>query len=186
MVEIGLGSLWRACSSWRVVDGPQFAQGRGVGYECCGRVDFLNPTIRQLYSGAPTRAPSGMQPMEMVHHRINERSSSAREGYRHEAKLQCPQKARATQHHHATKAKAACLDSGDVRLGLSRRSPSERANRCATCRQRTDGLNTNECTVGRTSGNRGARGWGGFLVRDCPSKSDFSRGESQNFLSFPF
>ena len=127
---------------------------------------FLNPTIRQLYSGAPTRAPSGMQPMEMVHHRINERSSSAREGCRqHEAKLQCSPKARATQHHHAraTKVKAACLDSGDVRLGLSRRSPSERANCCATCRQRMDSTPTRARSDARAAtGARGAAG--GFLV----------------------
>ena len=126
--------------------------------------------------------------MEMVHHRINERSSSAREGCRqHEAKLQCSPKARATQHHHAraTKVKAACLDSGDVRLGLSRRSPSERANCCATCRQRMDSTPTSARSDARAvTGARGAAG--GFLVPRVSFKVGFSRGESQNFLSFSF
>ena len=126
-----------------------------------------------------------MQAMEMVHHRINERSSSAREEYRHEAKLQCSPKARATQHHHATKVKAACLDRGDVRLGLSRRSPSERANCCATCRQRMDSTPTSARSDARAAtGARGAAG--GFLVPRVSFKVGFSRGESQNFLSFSF
>ena len=153
---------------------------------CSLQRPFLNPTLRQLYSGAPTRAPSGMQPMEMVHHRINERSSSAREGCRqHEAKLQCSPKARATQHHHAraTKVKAACLDSGDVRLGLSRRSPSERANCCATCRQRMDSTPTSARSDARAA--TGARGGGGlsgprlsfkvgFLARGVTELPEFS------------
>ena len=105
----------------------------------------------------------------------------------HEAKLQCSPKARATQHHHAraTKVKAACLDSGDVRLGLSRRSPSERANCCATCRQRMDSTPTSARSDARAaSGARGAAG--GFLVPRVSFKVGFSRGESQNFLSFSF
>ena len=113
--------------------------------------------------------------MEMVHHRINERSSSAREGCRqHEAKLQCSPKARATQHHHAraTKVKAACLDSGDVRLGLSRRSPSERANCCATCRQRMDSTPTSARSDARAAtGARGAAG--AFLVPRLSFKVGF-------------
>ena len=91
----------------------------------------------------------------------------------------------AAPHHHATKVKAACLDSGDVRLGLSRRSPSERANCCATCRQRMDSTPTRARSDARAA--TGAReATGGFLVPRLSFKVGFSRGESQNFLSFSF
>ena len=46
-----------------------------------------------------------------------------------------------------------------------------------------DGLDTNESTVGRTSGNRGARGHGGLSRSAIVLQR---RGESQNFLSFSF
>ena len=51
----------------------------------------------------------------------------------------------------------------DVRLGLSRRSPSERANCCATCRQRMDSTPTRARSDARAA--TGAReATGGFLV----------------------
>ena len=46
-----------------------------------------------------------------------------------------------------------------------------------------DGLDTNESTVGRTSGNRGARGHGGLSRSAIVLQR---REESQNFLSFSF